>query len=313
MSELSNPSIKMEHLCRDFGSFRAVDQLSLKVPSGMVFGFLGPNGAGKTTIIRMLLGLIEPTAGSAAVLGFDVQSQAAEIRSKTGTLLEHHGIYEHMTAEANLEFFGRIYHIPKVERNNRIKELLTQMDLWARRTETVGNWSRGMKQRLALARALIHKPPLLFLDEPTAGLDVMAAQAVRADIAALVARQGTTVFLTTHNMAEAEKLCSQIAVIRSGKLVAAGTPDELKSQSSHPRVRISGRGFTPELQKQLESKPDIIQVNAENSHLEITLSKETQVSNLINILLTAGAQVEEVQSGRASLEEVFLTLMEEEK
>jgi len=307
------PVIFLENLTRDFDSFRAVDQLSLEIPSGIVFGFLGPNGAGKTTTIRMLLGLMEPTSGRANILGYDSQTQAAEIRANTGALLEHSGVYEHLSAEGNLEFFGRVYRMPMNQRKRRIKELLSQMGLWERRKEPVGKWSRGMKQRLALARALLHRPPLVFLDEPTAGLDVMAASAVREDIAALVSQQRTTVFLTTHNMVEAEKLCSQVAVIRDGSLIALGSTEELKSQAGTPQIEISGKGFTPGVLDHLKARPEIVQAEAINGHLQITLFQETGVSNLINLLVLEGVEVEEVHRGKASLEDVFLTLMEEER
>jgi len=219
---MTETAIHTENLTRDFSTVRAVDRLSLEVPTGTTFGFLGPNGAGKTTAIRLLLGLLEPTAGWAEVLGFDTRTQADEIRARTGALLEHHGLYGRLSAEDNLEFYGRVWRLPRVERQARTRELLTHLGLWERRKEKVGTWSRGMKQKLALARALLHRPSLIFLDEPTAGLDPIAAAAVREDLAALAAREGVTVFLTTHNLSEAEKLCHQVGVIRQGKLLAVG-------------------------------------------------------------------------------------------
>jgi ABC-2 type transport system ATP-binding protein len=304
--------IKIDKLTRDFGTFRALDGLSLTVPPGIVFGFLGPNGAGKTTTIRMLLGLMAPTAGRAHVLGFDTQTQADQIRANTGALLEHSGVYEHMSAADNLEFYGRVYRMPGGQRQARIKEILTQMELWERRKEPVGKWSRGMKQRLALGRALLHRPPLVFLDEPTAGLDVIAASAVRENIAAMVARSGTTVFLTTHNMAEAEKLCSQVAVIRAGKLVALGSPAELMDQSGESRIEITGTGFTPELVNNLQTRSEVIWVKTCNGHLQLSLSKGSSLSPLVNLLVSAGVRIEEVHQGKTSLEQAFLDLMKEE-
>src|SRR6476659_11368683 len=174
---MAGPIIHTEHLSRFFGTVntvKAVDDLSLEVPAGIVFGFLGPNGAGKTTTIHLLLGLLEPTKGRASVLGFDTRTQADEIRARSGALLEFAGLYERMSAEDNLDFYGRIYHIPAHERRARSKELLTHLDLWDRRKDAVGKWSRGMKQKLAVARALFHHPPLIFLDEPTAGFDPVA-------------------------------------------------------------------------------------------------------------------------------------------
>jgi len=310
---MTGTAIRMENLRRDFGPVRALDGLSLEVPAGIVFGFLGPNGAGKTTTIRLLLGLLEPTAGQAVVLGFDTRTQAEEIRTRTGALLEHSGLYEQLSAEDNLEFYGRAWRLPTSERQARIRQVLNEMGLWERRKERVGNWSRGMRQKLALARAQLHRPALLLLDEPTAGLDVMAAVAVRDDLAALASRQGSTIFLTTHNMAEAEKLCQQVAVIRQGRLLAVGTPDALRARAGGPRVEIVGRGFSESALSQLRAQPVVATAGVQNDHLTIDLRAETDTAPLVSLLVGAGVQVEEVRRGKASLEEVFLTLMEEEK
>ena len=306
-------AIRIENLTRDFGPVRALDGLSLEVPVGIIFGFLGPNGAGKTTTINLLLGLLEPTDGRAEVLGFDTRTQANEVRTRTGALLEHSGIYEQLSAEDYLEFYGRVWRLPVAEREARIKELLTHMGLWERRKDRAGTWSRGMRQKLALARALLHRPPLVLLDEPTAGLDVVAAAAVRDDLESLAAREGVTVFLTTHNMAEAERLCSQVAVIREGKLVAIGHPDELRAQAGGPRVEIIGRGFNERVLQLLRARPEVAGAEVQHRHLAIDLRAETEVAPLVSLLVGAGVQVEEVRRGKASLEEVFLTLMEEER
>jgi ABC-2 type transport system ATP-binding protein len=301
----------LENLTRDFGAVRAVDNLSLEVPSGMIFGFLGPNGAGKTTTIQLLLGLLEPTEGRAEVMGFDTHTQSDQVRMRTGALLENSGVYERMSAEDNLEFYGRAFRIPESERRARIKELLTHIGLWERRKEQSGTWSHGMKQKLALARTLLHRPPLILLDEPTAGLDVMSAVAVREDLETLASQEGVTVFLTTHNMEEAEKLCGQVAVIRQGRLVAVGHPDELKAQTSGPRVEIVGGGFTPDTLGLVQAHPEVSTAEIQNGHLVITLRGEVEAAPLISLLVRAGAQVEEVRREVPSLEEVFLTLMEE--
>lgn len=310
---MTKTAIRIENLTRDFGRVRAVNGLSLEVPSGIVFGFLGPNGSGKTTTIRLLLGLVEPTNGLAEVLGFDTQTQADEIRTHTGALLEHAGIYEQLSAEDNLEFYGRIYRMPARERSARIKELLTHIGLWERRKEPAGKWSRGMKQKLALARALLHRPALIFLDEPTAGLDVMSATAVRDDLASLVAQEGVTVFLTTHNMTEVEKLCSQVVVIRRGSLMAKGHPDELREQTGGPRVEIVGHGFNNDAMALMRAHPKVVAAEVHNGRLTIELREETDAAPLISLLVGEGAQVEEVRRGKVNLEEAFVALMEEEK
>jgi ABC-2 type transport system ATP-binding protein len=310
---MTKTAIRIENLTRDFETVRAVDGLSLEVPAGMIFGFLGPNGAGKTTTINLLLGLLEPTSGRAEVLGFDTQTQADEVRARTGALLEHSGVYEQLSAEDNLEFYGRVYRVPVAQRQARIKELLTDIGVWERRRERVGTWSKGMKQKLALARAMLHRPALVFLDEPTAALDVMSATDVRDDLESLAAREGVTVFLTTHNMAEAERLCRQVAVIRQGKLVAVGHPDELRARTGGPRVQIVGRGFSERALELLRARPKVAAATVENRHLEIDLREETDVAPLVSMLVGEGVEVQEVKRGKASLEEVFLTLMEEER
>jgi ABC-2 type transport system ATP-binding protein len=308
---MTTDAIVTDGLTRDFGSLRAVDHLSLTVPAGQVFGFLGPNGSGKTTTIRLLLGLLEPTAGQAQVLGFDSREQSAAIRERAGALLEHPGLYERMSAEDNLEFYGRVWRLPAGERQDRIRALLTHMGLYDRRRETVGAWSRGMKQKLAVARALLHRPALVFLDEPTAGLDPVAAAALRDDLAALTAREGVTVFLTTHNLAEAEKLCQQVAVIRQGKLLAVGHPDELRKRGGRPQVVVTGQGFEAALAA-VRARPDVAGAELENGRLVIELRQPGETAGLVGQLVAAGAQVEEVRKGSASLEEVFLHLVEED-
>ena len=309
---MTQAAILIDGLSRDFGAVRAVDRLSLEVPAGIVFGFLGPNGAGKTTTLRLLLGLLEPTAGRAEVLGYDVQTQADQVRTHSGALLEHSGVYEQLSAEDNLEFYGRVWRLPKAERQARMKELLSDMGLWERRGDPVSKWSRGMKQKLALARTLLHRPRVVFLDEPTAGLDVQAAVEVRNDLTALAGREGVTVFLTTHNMSEAEKLCNQVAVIREGSLVALGHPDQLRAQAGGLRVEISGRSFGEEALSYLKARPEVAAVEVRNGRLVIDLSQESATAPLVSLLVSTGAEVEEVRRGKASLEEVFMTLMEEE-
>ena len=310
---MAETTIRLENLTRDFGTVRAVDDLSLSVTGGVIYGFLGPNGAGKTTTINLLLGLLEPTEGRAGVLGFDTRTQADEVRARTGALLEHTGLYEQMSAEDNLEFYGRVNRMSAADRSARIQELLTNIGLWDRRRERVGKWSKGMKQKLALARAMLHRPPLLLLDEPTAGLDVMAANEVRNDLVTLAAHEGITIFLTTHNMAEAEKLCAEVAVIRSGKLVAVGQPDRLRAQTGGPRIEIVGTGFNETALAQLRALAVVTDAKVHNGRLTIDLREATPSAPLVSLLVSTGAQVEEVRRGQASLEEVFLTLMEEDK
>lgn len=308
---MTEPAIRAEHLSRNFGSVRAVDDLSLDVPAGIVFGFLGANGAGKTTTIHLLLGLLEATAGRATVLGFDCGTQSDRIRALAGSLLEFSGLYERMSAEDNLDLYGRINRMPAPDRRARAKELMLHLGLWDRRKDLVGTWSRGMKQKLAVARALFHHPALVFLDEPTSGLDPAAAAALRDDLATLARREGSTVFLNTHNLAEAERFCELVGVIREGRLLALGSPDELRFGRGGRRVEIVGRGFSESVLAALRARPEVSGAELRNGRLTLSLRGESSVGPLVTLLVERGAEVEEVRKGAASLEEVFLALTEE--
>jgi len=310
---MSEIVIRTENLTRDFKTVRALDGLSVDVPSGIIFGFLGPNGAGKTTTINLLLGLLEPSEGEIEVLGYDIRYHTNEIRSRTGALLEYTGLYERLSAEDNMEYFGRIWRLPPTLRIARIKELLTHFDLWDRRKEKVGTWSKGMKQKLAVARTILHNPQLVFFDEPTSGLDPVAAATLRNYIVQLVSQNGTTVFLTTHNLNEAEKLCDRVAVINKGKLVTIGHPDELRANTSKSRVRIIGNGFNEKILFLLRSRTEITDVQLLDGQLHIDLQENMKISPLISMLISEGVEIEEVRKEKASLEEAFLKLMEEEK
>ncbi len=305
--------IHTDNLQKYFDAVRAVDGISIDVPKGIIFGFLGPNGAGKTTTIRLLLGLLEPTSGRAEVLGLDTRTQADEIRRRSGALLEHTGLYERLSAEDNLDFFGRVWHIPAAQRAQRIQELLTTFGLWERRKDVVANWSRGMRQKLGVARTLMHRPELVFLDEPTAGLDPLASAALREDLSELAQRQGVTVFLTTHNLAEAEKLCQLVAVIREGKLLMIGSPDELRLRRGGHRLEVVGRGFNESVLSMLRQRPEVAGLEAQDHHIVIDLKGDPDTSELVRSLVEAGVQVDEVRKGAASLEEVFIESMEDKE
>jgi len=305
-------AIQTTHLIREFGTVRAVDQITFEVESGSLFGFLGPNGSGKTTTIRLLLGLLEPTQGTSSVLGYDPISQGDLVRQNCGALLEHTGLYERLTAAENLEFYARVFRLSSSERNTRIKELLSNMGLWDRKDETVKAWSRGMKQKLAVARAMLHRPKVIFLDEPTAGLDPVAASAFREDLQNLVRQSGVTVFLTTHNLNEAEKLCDRVGVIREGKLLTIGSPDELRLRNGNSFIDVVGSGFSPEVMKELEHHPQITSVRQQDQHVRIQFETGVDSSSLIPLLVEHGIHIEEIRKGKSSLEDVFLTLMEEE-
>jgi len=303
-------AIRTEALSRRFETVTAVEGLDLELTVGTVFGFLGPNGAGKTTTIRLLLGLLEPTAGRASVLGHDVATEGAAVRRSCGVVLEHTGLYERLSAEENLEYYGRLWRIPEPERRSRALELLEHFGLADRRTEVLETWSRGMKQKVALARALLHRPRMVFLDEPTAGLDPIAAAAFRADIVELAGREGVTVFITTHNLVEAERVCDRLGVIDHGRLVAEGTPASLRARVGGATVRVRGNRLDQALPA-LRARPEVASVDTGDGGLEIRLKVDGTVSSLVRLLVEAGAEVEEVQKGTASLEEAFISLLGE--
>jgi ABC-2 type transport system ATP-binding protein len=201
----------------------------------------------------------------------------------------------------------------RAEREKRIRDLLERLDLYARREEPIGRWSRGMKQKLAVARTLMHHPELVFLDEPTAGLDPVASATLRDDLASLVAQEGVTIFLTTHNLAEAEKLCTQVGVISHGKLLALGSPADLRSRTAAPRLYITGQGITEALIDSLRSLPLIKRIQQRNGELVLDLNDVTRSHEIATRLVQAGVKLDEIRKEKADLEEIFLQLVDEER
>lgn len=217
-------SIEVNSLTREFNGRRAVDDISFTVETGEVFGFLGPNGAGKTTTLRILTGQLRPTSGTARVAGCDVVNEREALKPQIGVVFEYQNLYERLTAWDNLVFTARLYGVPK----QRVTQVLEQVGLSERSHDFVKKYSNGMKQRLLIARALLPEPKVLFLDEPTRGLDPQMARGIREIISAL-AQSGTTVFLTTHYMEEADRLCDRVAIIDTGRIMALDTPANLKA------------------------------------------------------------------------------------
>ncbi len=235
-----------------------------------------------------------------------------QVRGGCGSLLEQHGIYDRLTVTDNLEFHGRVWGLGERERAARTEDLLRHFNLWDERGQLAHSLSRGMKQKLAIARALLARPPMVFLDEPTAGLDPIAAAALREDLAVLGASEGVTIFLTTHNLVEAEKLCSQVGIIRSGRLIALGSPRDLRDQQGAPRREIVGRGFTDGTLAQLRARPEVAAVTAADGRLTIELHEDGEVSPLVGLIVSAGGSVEEASRQTATLEDAFLGLVTEE-
>lgn len=302
--------IQTTNLTKKFDENLAVDRLTLTVESGEVFGFLGPNGAGKTTTVRMLTSLIGPTAGEAVVLGHKLGEDDRQIRQHVGLLTESPGMYDRLSAWKNLTIYARLYEVEDVER--QVEKYLHMLGLWDRRDDPVGAFSKGMKQKLAIARALLHEPQLLFLDEPTAGLDPEAAKLVR-DFVAELRREGRTIFLTTHNLDEADRLCDRIGVFKS-RLRVVDTPANLRRQLYGRRVVFHLAETAAPYEAELAAVPVIRHVEAVENKLVVTLDNpEKENPVLIQRLVRAGAPIQFVGELRASLEDVYLQLVQDEQ
>ncbi|MCA9932212.1 MAG: ABC transporter ATP-binding protein [Anaerolineales bacterium] len=301
--------IKTENLTKKFDDIVAVDGLSLDIAEGEVFGFLGPNGAGKTTTVRMLASLIGPTKGSAAVLGYRVGQDDQEIRRHVGILTETPGMYDRLSAWKNLTIYARLYEVADVE--GQVEKYLRMLGLWERRHDAAGTFSKGMKQKLAIARALLHEPRLLFLDEPTAGLDPEAAKLVR-DFVSELRGQGRTIFLTTHNLDEADRLCDRIGVFKS-HLRVVDSPAGLRRQLYGRQVVFHLAETADSFLATLEELPYVKKVQPIDNKLLVTLDDPEQYNpTMIRLLVDAGANIQFVGELRHSLEDVYLQLVNDE-
>jgi len=310
-------SIEAEGLTRRFGSLPAVDRLSFEVEEGEVFGLLGPNGAGKTTTVRMLACLISPSEGSARVGGYDISQDSLKVREIVGILTENPSLYERLTAYENMDFFAEAYGLSEVqEKRNRIRELLEFFDLWGRRNDKVATFSKGMKQKLAIARALVHKPPILFLDEPTSGLDPEASKGIRDLMERLSQHEKHTILLCTHRLEDADKLCSRVMIINRGKSVIVGTPDELRDKiADQPTLQITLKKANQKIVEAVKGLKQVREVNLNNSvsQLIITLDDiKSATPEVVRSVVYAGGLVLSVNVLRPSLEEAYLKLVKEE-
>jgi ABC-2 type transport system ATP-binding protein len=303
-------TIEAEGLMRSFGALKAVDRVSFTVEPGEVFGLLGPNGAGKTTLVRLLNGVLAASGGTARVLGHDPATQGDAIRARTGVLTEQPSLYERLTAHDNLRFFGTLYGVPESDLDKRVDELLALFNLSARADDRVGGFSKGMKQRLALARTLIHQPELLFFDEPTAGLDPEASRGVTELIEQLSHQSGRTVFLCTHNLDEAQRLCSRVAVINKGHLLAVGTPDELAKnlwQGMWVDITLKvqpGEGLTVNL----GALANVLDIKLDATHLAVQIKDEAAIPSVVAKVVECGGQIMRVAPREHSLQEIYFTL-----
>ena len=302
--------IETSGLSRRFRDVIAVDDLTMAVESGEVLGFLGPNGAGKTTTIRMLAGIIAPTKGQAIVAGYRTDRDVEKLHEVIGMLTETSGLYSRLTARRNLEYFASFYPIDDV--SARVEKYLKLMGLWERREEKAGTFSKGMKQRLALARALMHEPKVLFLDEPTSGLDPEAAGEVRRLVRGL-RESGCTVFLSTHNLGEAEILCNRIAVIQT-RLLAIDTAESLRRRFFRRNVIVELESPDPNILAVVRELPFVQEAKEEGSRLSVELiDSERNRPELVRAIVEAGGKVITVSEEQYTLEQVYLRLMNEEK
>jgi ABC-2 type transport system ATP-binding protein len=311
---MTEPIITTTDLTRRFADTVAVDRLSLAVQPGEIFGFLGHNGAGKTTTIRMLNGVLTPSSGSARVLGLDPLADGPALRRRTGVLTETPSLDERLTGRDNLRFYASLFDVPKAAVARRIDDLLGAFDLAARGGDKVGGYSKGMKQRLALARAIVHQPDLLFLDEPTAGLDPLAARHVHAMVRQMVRTQGGTVFLTTHNLVEAQRLCDRVGVMEQGRLVALGQPHDLARRlvrNLTVEIEIAPEDQTIAVEA-LQGGPGKVGNGQRNGLVVVTGAERAAIPELIGRLVGAGVRIYEVSPQEPSLEDVYFALHGEE-
>jgi ABC-2 type transport system ATP-binding protein len=301
-------AIETRELTRRFKDRTAVENLTLAVPAGTVFGLLGPNGAGKTTTVRMLAALIAPSSGSACVAGYTLGAENYAIRQAVGILTETPGLYDHLSAWQNLVFFARLYNLDAQRAAAQAEHYLRILNLWDRREDRVGGFSKGMRQKLAVARALLHEPKVLFLDEPTAGLDPEASRMVR-DFIKEMRTEGRTIILTTHNLPEADELCDTIGVFRT-RMLRIGKPEELRAAlfGRGTEVRLAGEA-APYLQT-ANGLPFVKQAAAHGDRLTVAMDNPDQDNPaLVQALVSAGAPVRFVEPISHSLEDVYMELI----
>lgn len=303
-------AIETHELTRAFGERVVVERLTLAAPQGAVFGFLGPNGAGKTTTVRMMAALIAPTAGSAVVAGYRLGKDDQMIRRNVGLLTESPGLYERLSAQQNLRFFARLYDLDTTRVGVQTERYLRMLGLWDRRDEPVGSFSKGMRQKLAIARALLHEPAVIFLDEPTAGLDPEAARTVREFIKELRA-EGRTIFLTTHNLPEADELCDVIAVFRT-RLLRIGAPAALRAELFGNSVCIRIAGDAEPFLNVVRALPFVHAADADGDVLHVSPDNPDEHNPLlVRALIDAGAAIRYVEPREPTLEDVYLQLVRE--
>jgi ABC-2 type transport system ATP-binding protein len=304
--------IDTENLTRKFGSLIAVEDVSLHVKEGEVFGFLGPNGAGKTTTVRMLCCLIGKTSGKAQIGNFSVENEAdcLQIRKIVGFLPENVGLYDSLSAYRNLDFYGKLYEVPDGKRQENIERLLKALAIWERREDAVGSFSKGTKQKIAIARALIHDPQVLFLDEPTANLDPEAAKTVR-DFILELKKEKRTIFLNTHNLDEAERLCDRIGILK-GKLIVVDSPKNLERSLYNRKTIVHLDKASDVVLAAARSVGSVKNARFSDSKLILEIDNpEKDNPDVVRAIVQAGGNVQYVTELRSTLEDVYLKLIRE--
>jgi len=306
------PVIQVTNLTHQYNGHPALNALNFSASKGQVVGLLGPNGAGKTTTVRLLNGLFPPSSGEMRVLGYNPVEQGEEVRRRTGVLTETPALYERLTARQNLTFFGTLSNLTSEETKTRSEELLRMFELTQRADDRVQTFSKGMKQRLAIARALLNRPQILFLDEPTSGLDPEAAQQVHELIASIRDRDGQTVVLCTHNLFEAERLCDKVGIMNRGRLLEFGTLAELRQRHA-PGLWLQIR-FYQSAPASIPSFPGLMEALVEGPLAwKLRVSDESLVPMMISQLAAGGAQILSVQPQAMTLEEVYFKLQNAQK
>jgi ABC-2 type transport system ATP-binding protein len=302
-------AIRAEGLTRDYGRLRAVDHLDLSVERGELFALLGPNGAGKTTTIRLLTGLIQPTSGAAYVDSLEVSRNLLEVKSRVGVVPERSNLYNELNARENLIFAGKLYGLPRLSRRTRADELLAEFGLAERADAPFAALSGGMKRRLTIAAAMVHRPAILFLDEPTTGLDVQSARTLRAMIHDLRS-SGVTLFLTTHLIAEAERLCDRVAILVGGNLVAVDTPRALRARcQSGEWLELVTPSPSEALLSALEHAAQVTSLSRAGNTLRLGVrSTDAALREIASITERYGASIEAIRSAVLSLEDAFVQL-----
>jgi len=303
--------IEVANLTRKFGDFTAVDSLTFTLDRGEIFGLLGPNGAGKTTTVRMLCCLISKTSGSARIADLDTSDSddAMKIRKMIGLVPDNVGLYETLSAYANLEFFGRMYEFPEKQLKENIEKYLKILDLWDKRDFPVGSFSKGMKQKVSLARALVHDPEVLFMDEPTVNLDPESSKTIR-DVILDLRKENRTILLNTHNLDEAQRICNRIGVLKT-RLIAVDTPENLAKL-------VSGRKTVILLEEMNDRILGVIRasnpksVETEGNKIVLSMADpERETPEIITAIVSAGGKVKSVSETGASLEDIYLQLVKE--